>query len=102
MSKAKDIVFCLTHPISAFVVRVRQEMVVLGQEPPPIDKNGHRLAIEEFGEMSPRDAYAVLFPSFGSFLDGFGAVRKDGWSRRDQERMQNGHRPIGIPEHYNV
>jgi len=92
MKEIKNIIYATIHPIKAAETKARQIAVSIEHSSPPLGST-----IEEFPELSLKDAAELLYPKTER-----GAVPLSAWSLEDQERMKRGELPKGAPEHPNV
>jgi hypothetical protein len=94
MNSLAEVAFWITHPFSAARAKSRQIGVKIEHEAPPPGST-----IEEFPQLPLPQAAALL--NLAREPKGSGVQLSD-WSSADQERLLQGKRPVGVPNHRNV
>ncbi|PIS09442.1 hypothetical protein COT75_01430 [Candidatus Beckwithbacteria bacterium CG10_big_fil_rev_8_21_14_0_10_34_10] len=90
----RDILTIITHPVFSLRAFGRQMAVKVELKAPP-----HTSTWEDFPRLPIGQAIRALREAEEESI---GVVPKSAWSKADQERMEQGQQPRGIPEHPNV
>jgi len=91
-TKIKNVLFVVTHPALSLRAKIRQTAVAIEHQAPP-----HTSTFEEFTELPLADAARAMMATKER-----GRVPRSAWSKKDQQRMDEGKKPLGHPEHPNI